>query len=55
MANLESVCFFAPDFEIHISPYFFQDYNVRVKSRYFKDPELLVNYQMNDYSPDMWS
>lgn len=30
-------------------------YNVRVASRYFKGPELLVNYQMYDYSLDMWS
>lgn len=32
-----------------------QDYNVRVASRYFKGPELLVNYQYYDYSLDMWS
>ncbi|UYV67289.1 CSNK2A2 [Cordylochernes scorpioides] len=32
-----------------------QDYNVRVASRYFKGPELLVDYQMYDYSLDMWS
>ena len=32
-----------------------QDYNVRVASRYFKGPELLVNYHMYDYSLDMWS
>jgi len=32
-----------------------QQYNVRVASRYFKGPELLVNYQMYDYSLDMWS
>uniref|UniRef100_A0AAX7UFX1 non-specific serine/threonine protein kinase n=1 Tax=Astatotilapia calliptera TaxID=8154 RepID=A0AAX7UFX1_ASTCA len=30
-------------------------YNVRVASRYFKGPELLVDYQMYDYSLDMWS
>ncbi|KAI8903871.1 casein kinase II, alpha chain [Gorgonomyces haynaldii] len=31
------------------------DYNVRVASRYFKGPELLVDYQEYDYSLDMWS
>ncbi|KAM6125771.1 LOW QUALITY PROTEIN: casein kinase II subunit alpha-like [Pterocles gutturalis] len=32
-----------------------EEYNVRVASRYFKGPELLVDYQMYDYSLDMWS
>merc|ERR1712086_573988 len=32
-----------------------REYNVRVASRYFKGPELLVDYQMYDYSLDMWS
>jgi len=32
-----------------------QEYNVRVSSRYFKGPELLVDYQLYDYSLDMWS
>ncbi|CAI2375567.1 unnamed protein product [Moneuplotes crassus] len=32
-----------------------QEYNVRVASRYFKGPELLVGYQMYDYALDMWS
>jgi len=32
-----------------------QTYNVRVASRYFKGPELLVNFQMYDYSLDLWS
>lgn len=31
------------------------EYNVRVSSRYFKGPELLVDNQMYDYSLDMWS
>lgn len=31
------------------------DYNVRVASRYFKGPELLVNYKYYDYSLDLWS
>ncbi|ODQ67103.1 casein kinase II [Nadsonia fulvescens var. elongata DSM 6958] len=31
------------------------DYNVRVASRYYKGPELLVNLQQYDYSLDMWS
>lgn len=32
-----------------------QDYNVRVASRYFKGPELLVDYTYYDYSLDVWS
>lgn len=32
-----------------------QDYNVRVASRYYKGPELLVDMQDYDYSLDMWS
>lgn len=32
-----------------------QEYNVRVASRYFKGPELLVDHQEYDYSLDMWS
>lgn len=32
-----------------------QDYNVRVASRYFKGPELLVEYNYYDYSLDIWS
>ena len=38
-----------------------KDYNVmkvkqvRVASRYFKGPELLLDYQFYDYSLDMWS
>lgn len=31
------------------------EYNVRVASRYFKGPELLVNFQYYDYSLDIWS
>ncbi|EPZ32712.1 Pkinase-domain-containing protein [Rozella allomycis CSF55] len=31
------------------------EYNVRVASRYFKGPELLVNFEMYDYSLDLWS
>ncbi|ORZ11118.1 kinase-like domain-containing protein [Absidia repens] len=31
------------------------EYNVRVASRYFKGPELLVNFQAYDYSLDLWS
>lgn len=30
-------------------------YNARVASRYFKGPELLVEYPMYDYSLDLWS
>jgi len=29
--------------------------NIRVASRYYKAPEQLVNYQLYDYSLDMWS
>ncbi|XP_062268989.1 casein kinase II subunit alpha-like [Platichthys flesus] len=32
-----------------------QEYNLRVASGFFKGPELLVDYQMYDYSLDMWS
>uniref|UniRef100_A0ACD5X2E5 Uncharacterized protein n=1 Tax=Avena sativa TaxID=4498 RepID=A0ACD5X2E5_AVESA len=32
-----------------------KEYNVRVASRYFKGPELLVDFQAYDYSLDMWS
>jgi casein kinase II subunit alpha len=32
-----------------------QDYNVRVASRYFKGPELLIDYNYYDYSLDVWS
>ncbi|KAJ1548718.1 Casein kinase II subunit alpha [Cladochytrium tenue] len=31
------------------------EYNVRVATRYFKGPELLVDFQEYDYSIDMWS
>mmetsp|Transcript_108446 Transcript_108446/g.171129 ORF Transcript_108446/g.171129 Transcript_108446/m.171129 type:complete len:365 (-) Transcript_108446:17-1111(-) len=32
-----------------------QDYNVRVASRYYKGPELLVDLKYYDYSLDIWS
>jgi len=32
-----------------------QEYNVRVASRYFKGPELLVEMQDYDYALDLWS
>jgi len=32
-----------------------REYNVRVASRYFKGPELLVDMQEYDYSLDLWS
>lgn len=32
-----------------------QEYNVRVASRYFKGPELLIDLQAYDYSLDVWS
>lgn len=31
------------------------EYNVRVASRYFKGPELLVDFRLYDYSLDLWS
>lgn len=31
------------------------DYHIRVGSRYYKGPELLVGYKRYDYSLDMWS
>lgn len=40
-----------------LAEYYFpgKDYNVRVASRYFKGPELLLEYNYYDYSLDMWS
>jgi len=32
-----------------------REYNVRVASRYYKGPELLVDFQLYDYSLDIWS
>lgn len=32
-----------------------RDYNVRVASRYFKGPELLLEMMEYDYSLDLWS
>jgi len=32
-----------------------KDYNVKVASRHYKGPELLVGYQMYNYSLDIWS
>jgi len=32
-----------------------QEYNVRVASRYFKGPELLLDNMLYDYSLDIWS
>jgi casein kinase II subunit alpha len=31
------------------------EYHIRVGSRYYKPPELLVGYKKYDYSLDMWS
>lgn len=40
-----------------LAEFYFPDaaYNCRVASRYYKAPELLVNYEYYDYSLDMWS
>lgn len=35
--------------------HFGQEYNVRVASRYFKGPELLVGYRLYDHTLDSWS
>ncbi len=32
-----------------------EEYNTRVASRFYKAPELLVEYKYYDYSQDMWS
>jgi len=32
-----------------------KEYNVRVASRYYKGPELLLNNKLYDYSLDIWS
>ena len=32
-----------------------REYNVRVASRYFKGPELLVDHQTYHYGLDLWS
>ena len=32
-----------------------REYNVRVASRYYKGPELLVDLQLYDYTLDIWS
>ncbi|KAJ3267510.1 Casein kinase II subunit alpha, partial [Borealophlyctis nickersoniae] len=32
-----------------------RDYNLRVASRYYKPPEILLGYRRYDYSFDMWS
>ena len=44
------LCFIAAEF-YHPG----REYNVRVASRYFKGPELLVDLQDYDYSLDLWS
>lgn len=38
------------EYYLHRTPY-----NVRVASRYFKGPELLIGYRYYDYSLDIWS
>jgi serine/threonine protein kinase len=40
-----------------LAEFFFpnQEYNVRVASRYFKGPELLLDNMLYDYSLDIWS
>jgi casein kinase II subunit alpha len=40
-----------------LAEFYFPDrpFNVKVASRYYKAPELLVNYQYYDYSVDMWA
>ncbi len=40
-----------------LAEFFFpeKELNVRVASRYYKGPELLVDYEYYDYSLDIWS
>jgi casein kinase II subunit alpha len=40
---------------LHDKPPTGREYNVRVASRYFKGPELLVDFQEYDYALDLWS
>ena len=40
---------------MHGKPPIGREYNVRVASRYFKGPELLVDFQEYDYALDLWS
>ena len=41
--------------DMHDKPPIGREYNVRVASRYFKGPELLVDFQEYDYALDLWS
>jgi serine/threonine protein kinase len=50
-----SACFTATCPRARALPFAEREYNVRVASRYFKGPELLVDLQDYDYSLDMWS
>lgn len=43
------------DFGLAEFYYPLQEHNVRVASRVYKSPELLVNYKKYDYSLDLWS
>ena len=40
-----------------LAEFYFSDrfLNVRVATRYYKGPELLINYERYDYSLDIWS
>ena len=40
-----------------LAEFYFPDkfLNVRVATRYYKGPELLINYERYDYSLDIWS
>jgi len=40
-----------------LAEFYFPDrfLNVRVAIRYYKGPELLINYERYDYSLDIWS
>ena len=41
--------------DMYNKPLIGREYNVRVASRYFKGPELLVDFQEYDYALDLWS
>ena len=45
--------FYFPGKEYNVFFYLYK--KVRVASRYFKGPELLLDYQYYNYSLDMWS
>ena len=51
------MCISIQEHNIFIGDFYFPEkhFNVRVASRYFKAPELLVGYNYYDYQLDIWS